>query len=52
MDGWHIIVSGQRYIEDLRKASDDTLSSAQAVEKVSYYIMYPVFSDNALENAG
>lgn len=35
LDGWHVIVSGNKLVEELRKAPDDQLSFLEAVTDVS-----------------
>lgn len=36
IDGWTVILNGSNLLDDLRKASDDELSSMEAIEDVRY----------------
>ncbi|KIJ41482.1 hypothetical protein M422DRAFT_780269 [Sphaerobolus stellatus SS14] len=48
MDRWHIVVSGQRYVDDLRKASDEYLSFNHALEETMLlrYLIGPTITTN------
>ncbi|KAF5356382.1 hypothetical protein D9758_009515 [Tetrapyrgos nigripes] len=43
INGWYIVAAGTRLVEDIRKASEDELSSREATYEVvhDYYTMYP-----------
>ena len=36
-DGWAVVVSGRGYLEDLKKAPEDTLSFVQFVDEVCIF---------------